>query len=88
MAVDEENGIVWLDLDFGPGSIRGSNDVLSVWEAFKVYGGQIHAVEAFMKRMPAGACRLGHGRVATRRAGGAEGRRATSCRARRGAIRI
>ena len=26
-----------------------------VWEAFKVYGGQIHAVEAFMKIMPADA---------------------------------
>jgi hypothetical protein len=24
-----------------------------VWEAFKVYGGQIHAVEAFMRVMPA-----------------------------------
>jgi len=27
---------------------------LIAWEAFKVYGGQIHAVEAFMKVMPAG----------------------------------
>ncbi len=25
-----------------------------VWEAFKVYGGQIQAVEAFMKNMPLG----------------------------------
>jgi hypothetical protein len=24
-----------------------------VWEAFKVYGGEIHAVEAFMRVMPA-----------------------------------
>jgi hypothetical protein len=25
-----------------------------MWERFKVYGGQIHAVEAFMRIMPAG----------------------------------
>jgi len=30
-------------------------NALIVWEAFKVYGGQIHAVEAFMETMPAGA---------------------------------
>jgi hypothetical protein len=33
----------------------GSNNSLIVWEAFKVYGGQIHAVEAFMEVMPAGS---------------------------------
>jgi hypothetical protein len=49
-AVDEELGIVWLRQDFGPGAI-GPNS-LHAWEAFKVYGGQIHAVEAFMKVMP------------------------------------
>jgi len=26
-----------------------------VWKAFKIYGGQIHAVEAFMRVMPASA---------------------------------
>jgi hypothetical protein len=26
-----------------------------VWEAFKVYGGEIHGVEAFMKVMPVAA---------------------------------
>ena len=41
-------------MDFGPGSTFGKNQSLSVWEAFKVYGGQIHAVEAFMKVVPAG----------------------------------
>jgi hypothetical protein len=27
-------------------------DQLTVWETFKVYGGQIHAVEAFMRILP------------------------------------
>jgi hypothetical protein len=49
-AVDEEMGIVWFRLDFGAGSIQKSATTkLIVWEAFKVYGGQIHAVEAFME---------------------------------------
>src|SRR5262249_22197220 len=38
--------------DFGPASIRNSYATLRAWEAFKVHGGQIHAVEAFMKAMP------------------------------------
>jgi hypothetical protein len=54
-AVDEELGIVWLRMNFGPGSARGKENALVVWEAFKIYGGQIHAVEAFMEVMPAGA---------------------------------
>jgi hypothetical protein len=53
-AVDEDLGIVLLRLDFGPGSTRVAGDSLIVWEAFKVYGGQIQAVEAFMKNMPLG----------------------------------
>ncbi len=53
-AVDEDLGIVLLRMDFGAGSTRVSGDSLVVWEAFKVYGGQIHAVEAFMKNMPIG----------------------------------
>lgn len=53
-AVDEELGIVLLRLDFGANSTRGQNESLTVWEAFKVYGGQIHAVEAFMEVMPHG----------------------------------
>jgi hypothetical protein len=53
-AVDEDLGIVLLHMNFGPGSTRTAGDTLVVWEAFKVYGGQIHAVEAFMKNMPAG----------------------------------
>jgi hypothetical protein len=53
-AVDEDLGIVLLRMDFGKGSSRVAGDTLMVWEAFKVYGGQIHAVEAFMKNMPLG----------------------------------
>jgi hypothetical protein len=53
-AVDEHLGIVLLRMDFGAGSTRVAGDSLIVWEAFKVYGGQIHAVEAFMKNMPSG----------------------------------
>src|SRR6185295_4621107 len=54
-AVDEEIGIVWLMQNFGPGSVPRSDDVLEVWEAFKVYGGQMHAVEAFMEARTPGA---------------------------------
>jgi len=53
-AVDEDLGIVLLRMDFGAGSSRVAGDSLVVWEAFKVYGGRIHAVEAFMKNMPLG----------------------------------
>jgi hypothetical protein len=57
-AVDEEQGIVLIRMDFGAGSVfaapnRPQDQSLSVFEAFKVYGGQIHAVEAFMKVKPA-----------------------------------
>jgi hypothetical protein len=53
-AVDEEQGVVLIRMDFGPGSVfdapnRPKGQSLSVFEAFKVYGGEIHAVEAFMK---------------------------------------
>ena len=54
-AVDEDLGIVWFRLDFGAGSTQGTSTKLIVWEAFKVYGGQIHAVEAFMETVPMGA---------------------------------
>jgi hypothetical protein len=57
-AVDEEMGIVWIRMDFGKNSMgvgaEADKQSLIVWEAFKVYGGQIHAVEAFMLAMPRG----------------------------------
>jgi hypothetical protein len=52
-AVDEELGIVLLRMNFGNTGSYGPGNALIVWEAFKVYGGAIHAVEAFMKVMPA-----------------------------------
>jgi hypothetical protein len=54
-AVDEERGIVLLRMNFGDTGSYGPGNALYVWEAFKVYGGQIHAVEAFMRVMPANA---------------------------------
>jgi hypothetical protein len=54
-AVDEELGIVLLRMNFGDTGSYGPGNALIVWEAFKVYGGQIHAVEAFMRVMPAAA---------------------------------
>jgi hypothetical protein len=55
VAVDEELGIVLLRMNFGQTKSYGEGNALVVWEAFKVYGGQIHAVEAFMKIMPVAA---------------------------------
>jgi hypothetical protein len=48
IAVDERLGIVWYRLSWE----RGEGTRLVVWEAFKVYDGQMHAVEAFMKLDP------------------------------------
>jgi hypothetical protein len=53
-AVDEELGVVVLRMDFGDTNSYGPGNALVVLEAFKVYGGQIHAVEAFMRVMKAG----------------------------------
>jgi hypothetical protein len=50
VAVDERMGIVWLRMAWGVQKEGG--DQLTVWEAFKVYDGQIHAVEAFMRILP------------------------------------
>jgi hypothetical protein len=50
VAVDERMGIVWLRMAWGVREEGG--DQLTVWEMFKVYDGQIHAVEAFMRILP------------------------------------
>ncbi len=55
VAVDETLGITLLRMNFGPAGNYGPGNGLMVWEAFKVFGGQIHGVEAFMKIMPADA---------------------------------
>jgi hypothetical protein len=51
--VDEEMGIVLMYLDFGDTNSYGPGNAPTTFEAFKVYGGQLHAVEAFIKIMPA-----------------------------------
>ena len=51
-AVDEEMGLVLFRLDFGNTNSYGPGNALTTFEAFKVYGGQIHAVEAFIRIMP------------------------------------
>ena len=50
IGVDERLGIVWLRMAWGVSQEGGTQ--LTVWEMFKVYDGQIHAVEAFMKILP------------------------------------
>jgi hypothetical protein len=50
IAVDERMGIVWLRMAWGVRERGG--DQLTVWEMFKVYDGEIHAVEAFMRILP------------------------------------
>ena len=50
VAVDERMGIVWLRMAWGVRERGG--DQLTVWETFKVYDRQIHAVEAFMRILP------------------------------------
>ena len=47
-AVDEELGLVLLRLDFGDTNNYGPGNALTTFEAFKIYGGQLHAVEAFI----------------------------------------
>ena len=56
VAVDEEMGVVWLRQDFGPGSVPGGKEptMISTFEAFKVYGGKIHAAEAILEVEKAG----------------------------------
>jgi hypothetical protein len=54
VAVDEENGTVLLWMDFGAGSLPGPQTAgksLVTFEAFKVHGGQVHAVEAVFEGM-------------------------------------
>jgi len=52
VAVDEEQGTVLLWMNFGDTGSYGAGNALIVYEGFKVFGGQLHAVEAFMKVLP------------------------------------
>lgn len=52
-AVDEENGTVVLWMNFGhTGNAYGVGNALVTFEAFKVWGGEIHAINAFFKGLP------------------------------------
>lgn len=52
VAVDEQQGIALLWMNFGDTGTYGAGNALVVYEAFKVFDGQIHAVQAFMKVLP------------------------------------
>ena len=65
LAVDEEMGTVLFWLDFGRGSLMGpafEGQGLVTFEAFKVYGGMIHAAEAIFKAAPLNALSVWDGR--------------------------
>jgi hypothetical protein len=52
-AVDEEKGIVLLWMNFGyTGPSYGEGNALVTFEAFKIWGGEIHAINAFFKGLP------------------------------------
>ncbi len=51
-AVDEQMGIVVLWMNFGFTNSYGPGNALVTFEAFKVWGGQIHAINAFFRTLP------------------------------------
>ncbi len=58
-AVDEENGVVLLWMNFGhTGSTYGEGNALITFEAFKVWGGEIHAISAFFRGLPISTARF------------------------------
>ena len=58
-AVDEENGTVLLWMNFGhTGDSYGVGNALVTFEAFKVWGGEIHSVNAFFKGLPISTARF------------------------------
>jgi hypothetical protein len=58
-AVDEENGVVVLWMNFGhTGSAYGEGNALVTFEAFKVWGGQIQSISAFFKGLPVATARF------------------------------
>jgi hypothetical protein len=57
--VDEENGIVLLWMNFGhTGASYGEGNALVTFEAFKVWGGQIHSINAFFRGLPISTARF------------------------------
>lgn len=58
-AVDEENGVVLLWMNFGhTGNAYGEGNALVTFEAFKVWGGQIHSINAFFRGLPLATARF------------------------------
>lgn len=58
-AVDEENGVVLLWMNFGhTGDSYGEGNSLVTFEAFKVWGDEIHSINAFFKGLPIGTARF------------------------------
>ena len=56
VAVDEEMGVVLFWMNFGPNSLPGAGGrALVTFEAFKVYGGMVHAAEAIFEGQPSGS---------------------------------
>lgn len=59
VAVDEENGTVLLWLNFGhTGSQYGEGNALVTYEAFKIWGNQIHSINAFFTGLPISRARF------------------------------
>ena len=57
-AVDEEKGVVLLWMNFGhTGDSYGEGNALVTFEAFKVWGGEIHAINAFFRGLPVATAR-------------------------------
>jgi hypothetical protein len=52
VAVDEEEGAVLLWMNFGDTNSYGPGNALVTFEAFKVWGGEIHAINAFFRTQP------------------------------------
>ncbi|HSG32974.1 MAG TPA: hypothetical protein VLA37_00450 [Sphingomonadaceae bacterium] len=57
VAVDEENGTVVLWMNFGFTDSYGPGRALVTFEAFKIWGGSIHAINAFFDFLPIGRSR-------------------------------
>lgn len=58
-AVDEENGIVLLWMNFGhAGNSYGEGNSLVTFEAFKVWGDEIHSINAFFRGLPISTSRF------------------------------
>ena len=51
-AVDEENGVVLLWMNFGDTNSYGAGNALVTFEAFKAWGNEVHVVHAFFRTLP------------------------------------